>query len=294
MKKRNCNGQEAVEFILIAALVFFAALFAMFVFGNKLASFFQNDSAVAKTAGLNASVVDSSTPSQYDAEYITSAPAASTPLYAPPTINIGGYDVLENADGSLSFDAAGQVITIPQEIVALQETVMETTGSSSWLDLVKEVGYMVEKHKAEYPDSDVPVEILFGTGDRSASISGQTAQYFGSATANTTTIKVGNDLVIIQNDQDCSVTNTFCLFEGKFRIEGSLDASNNFTGNVTSKLKDYSYVNTSGTLKGKVDLSNGGFNINNGIYNQYDSYNNANITFDWILELGKAAQTTLN
>lgn len=42
MLKKSC-GQEAVEFVLISIVVFFASLFVLLVFGEQIAAFFQNN-----------------------------------------------------------------------------------------------------------------------------------------------------------------------------------------------------------------------------------------------------------
>lgn len=44
MLKKSC-GQEAVEFVLISIVVFFASLFVLLVFGEQIAAFFQNNPA---------------------------------------------------------------------------------------------------------------------------------------------------------------------------------------------------------------------------------------------------------
>lgn len=71
--RRGLAGQEAIEFILITVLVFFGALFAIVVFGDKLSSFFASDSSVATTSKNSAKVITSDTTVSFKPDYETTA-----------------------------------------------------------------------------------------------------------------------------------------------------------------------------------------------------------------------------
>lgn len=272
---RKIKGQEATEFVLIVVLVFFAALLTTTLFGNKIASFFMTDSSVVKSAKSTPSLVSSADLPKYTPDYETKAASDAT------LTKIGGYDVIENSDGSLSFQVGGQNVNLSADVVNLQNTVFQTTGSSGAGDLIKEIGYMINKYKADYPGSNVPVEIAFGQGDRGYSDDKLSISYTGSASVNTISLKVGNNLVVLQKDQTCEVIATSCNYQGNYRIEGTINSSNIFNGNVTSSGINY---NPHGTYTAQIDNS-GIINFNKGVYYQTDNYNIKNgypsVLYNW-------------
>jgi hypothetical protein len=287
MNKRSSAGQEAVEFILISVLVFFGAIFSFFVFGDKLANFFQNDSAVAKTAGAKAKTIASTEGVKFSPDYKTTAPSNTTPLYAPPTVNIGGYDVLENTDGSFSFEVAGQNVVVPAQAANLTDIVFETTGSSSKELLIAQLGKMIAAYKAANPSMDAPINMLFGSGSRMGSVT----NYTGTAIANTIAIQIGENVSIIQKDQTCngSDTNTInsCSYTGTYIIEGKTKADNTFTGYVTSKkIED----NPQGNYTAIIN-STDGLTFTNGQYSQVDTYNDGITYYDWNIDFTNPDQT---
>jgi hypothetical protein len=280
--KKVIKGQEAVEFILISVLVFFGAIFSFFVFGDKLAAFFQSDSAVAKTAGVKASTISTSSTIKYSPDYKTVAVVDSTPLYAPPTVNIGGYDVLENTDGSFSFEVAGQNVVVPSQAANLTDIVFETTGASSKELLIAQLGKMIVAYKAANPDMAAVVEISFGTGSRIAS--DNTSTYDGEAIVNSIALQIDDQVSIMQYDQACNgqstwTTNT-CVFAGTYIIEGNIDSNNLFSGQVTSRNTDYT---PKGTFNATINNTNG-LSINNASYIQQDNYNSQLVNYKWSLD----------
>jgi hypothetical protein len=279
MKYRNNCGQEAIEFVLVCALIFVATVFGFMIMGDKLAGFFMNDSATVKVASQSAPVINASSSLKYGQNYTTAATVSDKPLYEKQyTLSkVGSVEVSEYPDGSLSFEVAGQQVAISSKIVDLQKTVSETTGSSSWQDLVSNIAYLIENNKDAYPDGNVPVEIAFGTGNRKNVIYGgfmqsdETAVYQGDAEVNMTALKVGDQMIIFQTDQKCTATSSGgCAYQGSYRIEGTIDQNNTFKGDVTSNVT--SHGETSGTFTAKnIDLSNG-LNIGNAVYYHYDDY----------------------
>lgn len=78
MKNSFNKGQEAVEFVLITVLVFFAALITIVLFGNKIASFFTSDSSVIKNSKSPVAMIDKNAQQKYIPDYQTSVPSDGT------------------------------------------------------------------------------------------------------------------------------------------------------------------------------------------------------------------------
>lgn len=291
MSLRFKRGQEATEFVLISILVFFSALLVVFLFGNKISKFFTEQSSASKVSKNSSIAINPNNQQKYNTEIEnyngSTKTTAGTTSVLPENITMP--DITENADGSLSFTAGEQNVTLPSQIKDLSNVVFETTGSSGAQDLIKEVALMIDRYKSEFPDGDVPVEISFGKGTRALGYNYET--YQGTAEANSISIQAGNHIVIIQNDQTCidnqatrQYTNT-CSKSGKYRIEGDIQEFKNayngdvyyrrMDGTVTSSVnKDVGYINIydinpssgiklHGSYNGydwKIDLSNK-FNI---------------------------------
>ncbi|MEW5821726.1 MAG: hypothetical protein AB1782_16145 [Cyanobacteriota bacterium] len=286
------KGQEAIEFILITTLVFFGSLMVVLVFGNKIANFFTNDSSAVKAANASPTVIGVSDNQKYNPDYTTTdnnktsyqtaaeeaAATAAAAVASAQKTSSGGTPFTLNTDGSVSFSVAGQNVMLSSDIVQLQDIVMETSGSEGATSLVDEIAYMINKYKAEFPDSNVPVEVSFGKGDRYWNSYDTSISYAGDAEVNTVTLKLGNSFVVIQKDQTCVAHDQSCAFQGTYRIEGTIDKSNNFTANVTSTNTDY---NPYGTLSGSV--SNIGNLTLNGTYWQYDDKNFKAVDYSWKL-----------
>lgn len=306
MRTGTVGGQEAIEVVLISILVFFSAISVVMVLGNKLATLFNGDSATSglfkqitvaqipvdnnySTTTTNNNINNTSTTSTTNDmtttnDTTTTSDTTTTDENTSTTTILGGQVVTVNDDGSLSFTVQGQNVNLSPQMIDLTNSVFETVGSSGMPDLIKEIAYMIEAHKDEYPNTEVPVEISFGTGTRTGVT--ETSTYQGKAIVNTTAVKVGKDLVVIQKDQSCTFTSangSNCSYTGQYRIEGSIGTKNLFTGNVTSS----SSVTGSpyGEYKATVDSTNGlnfKTDINNDIYyNQH--YTNSTTTnwYDW-------------
>jgi Flp pilus assembly pilin Flp len=236
MKKHN--GQEAIEFILIASLIFIICTTAVILLGNKIGEFFENDSAVAITAKQKAPVYDPDKALKYQPDYQTTIP------YTARMIDDQEVKIFD--DGHAEFNVDGKLFSLPSGLISLQDTVLqEAAGSSGIDDIVKEVAYLIKKYNPEVPE----VEIMYGTGSRnlqsekckkswfSWKCKPYTEQYVGKAKVedvilNAVAIKLDEHLVVIQKDQYCSGSQAFC---GKYRIEGDYDeATGNFNGDVTN------------------------------------------------------------
>lgn len=243
------KGQEAIEFILITALVFFGAFFTVLIFGDKLAALFGKESQVNRVASNPPAVVSSSEAPKFQADYETAAEEIVT------TKSVGNYELQFNEQGDVMFEASGQEVKLTADVLENLNIVFETSGSTGLEVVLDEINNMIKKHKADYPNSDVPIEIDFGDGAR-MSTGEVTSGYIGKAEVNSYALKVGNDVIIVQNDQDC-LNN--CGEKGVYRIEGSIDEQNKFTGTVTSQSPDNLYGDFT------AEYNNG--NIKNGYFN---------------------------
>ncbi|MEW5821730.1 MAG: hypothetical protein AB1782_16165 [Cyanobacteriota bacterium] len=287
------KGQEAIEFILITTLVFFGSLMVVLVFGNKIANFFTNDSSAIKAANASPTIISASNPVKYTPDYTTtdntktsyqtaaeeaSAAAAAAAASAQKTSS-GGTPYTINTDGSVSFSVAGQNVLLSSDIVQLQDIVMETSGSEGATSLVDEIAYMINKYKAQYPNGNVPVDISFGTGNR-VSATGNSA-YLGNTSANSVSLKVGDQFVIIQNDQICNSKNTYsentCSFQGTYRMEGTIGSDNSIkTSNVNATtIYENNYT---GSFNGSA-ISSNGLTVSGDYYLQY-GYQNVQYKWD--------------
>ncbi|MEW5821727.1 MAG: hypothetical protein AB1782_16150 [Cyanobacteriota bacterium] len=285
MKYKYNYGQEAIEFILITSLVFFGSLMVVLVFGNKIANFFTNDSSAVKAANASPAIISASNPVKYTPDYTTTdntktsyqtaaEEAAAAAAAAAQKTSSGGTPYTINTDGSVSFSVAGQNVMLAADIVQLQDIVMETSGAEGATSLVDEIAYMINKYKAAYPDSNVPLEVAFGNGERETDVNN--TSYEGKASVNTISLKVGDNVVIIQNDQSCDGS---CSYKGTYRIEGTIDSNNVLKGNVTSNVSTYGETN--GNITANINFSNG-LSFEDAIYNHYDGYYTSQpLKYEW-------------
>jgi Flp pilus assembly pilin Flp len=187
--RREGSGQNLIEVLIILGLVSVAAIFALTIFGGEINTMFSKSHDNVKDFDpFNAKDTVASVPS----------PPASVPVSSE---TIHGYSVDFYSDGSASFNVSGQDVYLDNEIIDKMDVVMETTGASSVERLIKEIGYMIEEHKTEYEPNNVPVEVIYGSGDR---VMFEEA-FLGEAVVNSVAITVGDHMVILQNDQECNV-----------------------------------------------------------------------------------------
>lgn len=199
------------------------------------------------------------------------------------TYTMGGEKVTYNADGSISFQVDGQKVNLQPQFLNYADEAAETSGTNGSSDIIKEIAYLIRQNKSEYPDQQVPVEVSFGTGQRELLFE----TYSGKAEVNSTSIKVGDQVVILQKDQNCTSTKPNEVLNcdavkgtrmGSFRIEGKINQGNNFTGVIQSKnVTGMNNKNITATLDGMKFNSKftyggdqyipGGSSNNNGTWN---------------------------
>lgn len=267
MNKNKIRGQEAVEFVLIAVLVFLAALFTIFLFGQKISNFFTTDSAVTQTSKLNPNLISSSNNQNYIPDYQTKAdPSVNDPGYVAPNTTSNttssvdptqtASDIKLNSDGSVSLTVNGQNVNLTASVMSNLNTVFETVGSSgATTEVQKAIQKLIEQHKAEYPNSDVPVEMVFGKGDRSDTTNVSTnGNYSGAISGmNEVTLMVGTHAIVIQKDQ---------TLEGQPITNGAIHTvEGNISGATFSGTLDGGFTPLTGTANGGYPNSLSGAGI---------------------------------
>ena len=244
MKKYETLGQEAVEFVILSTLIAIALLVTIFSFKDKLVEFFNNSPAKQNVSSSESNILSPSSELRYKPNTDSSI----------KSVNVAGYNVITNADGSITFNVNNQKINISAEAVSLQSSVIQTSGSSGIETLVKEVAYMVNKYASEYPGEPVPLNISYGITNKYCT-DDRVTTYKGTAEANITQIMVGNNFVMIQKDQSCSSIPGGCVLgtDNIYRMEGTLSGNDTFK-NVSCT--SYNGETFTGTYNGSVNDNN--------------------------------------
>jgi hypothetical protein len=302
MKRRLKQGQEATEFVLIAILVFFTAVFSVMLFGNKIKAFFESDSAVAKTAGQKATVISPTSLPKYEQDFITEVPDTNTPLYAvpetvtpttlvqgslAPDVDLDSLNITNNPDGSVAFQVGTQSVNLPSEVL---NHVQEASGSyGNQIDLISEIAYMIQTHQAEYPGENVPVDITFGDGIRNPTDGNDSTSYSGTASVNTAMLKVGDHMVLYQVDHHVADQNITQITKGTHRIELTKNGDI-YQGNLNTIVAEGDFANLTAT--GTVSVGANDISPNMVINNLHANLNTMgdaeyNGQYNWTLNFDK-------
>lgn len=267
----RAKGQNIVEFVIILALCALACIACLTLLGGNVCSMLAN--STTKIHG-------------YKPFGDPKPQSSSQPQVTPVSQQkVSGYDVTINSDDSATFRINNQLVNLPKSSIDLANTVFTTTGSSGMEFLVKEIADFIQKHQAEYPGQPVPVQLIYGQGERETSASGGVL-YSGNTMANSVVIQAGNSLKIIQNDQDCEGA---CDYAGTYSIEGTIGTNNTFTGNVTSDVNTYG--TTHGTYTASVKTSPG-LSFTNATYNHYDDYYHTDpLAYSWDIAFTDTSQS---
>jgi Flp pilus assembly pilin Flp len=244
MKNR---GQNLIEFSIIVALIAVAGIVALIALGGNINSMISGSTQKVETYK----------PFGWDTQASSSVLNQGSTAPVEEVIQVGSYDVSKHSDGIYSFEVDGQKISLPQEYLDQHNAVLQTTGSSALEDLVSEIAYMIQTHKDEYPDQDVPIEINFGDSTRTKG----NATVSGESTVNTTAIKVGDHIINLVYDHTCEGGNCQSVPQGKFRIEGTVQPDNTLVASVgyNSSSTATDYTNTSNTFDATYDPATGAF-----------------------------------
>ncbi|MGD9580709.1 MAG: Flp family type IVb pilin [Vampirovibrionia bacterium] len=241
------KGQNLIEFVIIIALVVIGGIFALTMLGGNVHEMFSK--SVDKTSKFDPFGAAETAGSAADPATTTSEPATSTEpstTTVASTLNIDGVNVNINADGSADFVIEGQTVSLSSDIMNSLDQVSMSTGSHGGeitTEVVKAIAKLIEEHKDEYPDGDVPINMAFGAGTREqtdyADSTGGTYKGAASVSSNSITLSIGSDITIIQKDQSYEGMTTT---DGAISvIEGSLadiygDGNTYYRGKITSSI----------------------------------------------------------
>lgn len=289
MMVRCCKGQNMMEFAIILGLVVVCSIAAWSLLGDNIMAMFSssNDKVASfdpfnvKETGGNAKAmgIDGDKGADGGAEDATPGPA---PI-VKESKTVGGKSVNIMTDGSATISFATQDVTLSSTILNNLNEVFETSGSDGLNTyIVNALEKMIQAHEAEHTDG-VPIEIGFGTGKRTE-IGHCAFLFFGCdpdittegktkiiehddgttetvPASNSITLKVGDHLMIIQNDQSSSNGKL-----GTYIIDGNIvPKKDTFLGFTIDK-----YTN----FEGKISMLGGSSNyIQNGwdfVVDHYD------------------------
>lgn len=219
------KGQNLVEFLIILVVVSIAGIFGLTMLGGNVFAMFSDsaekqknfDPFNVKNEVANASP---STGGEYEGSH-------SSEIVG--TEDVDGYSVDRHADGSISLTVGSQTVNVSADALYLNDAVFTTTGASGGT-LIGTIAYLIEQNAEEYPEG-VPLELFFGTGERTWNEGDAT--YTSNAMANSVTVRVGNQIVVFQNDQEKLGA---AGVAGVFRLEGQVSPGNVFSGNLTGNI----------------------------------------------------------
>lgn len=238
MKRKNNRlemGQNLIEFTLIIGLVAVCGIFALTILGNNTNTVYQG--ATASIADYSPFKYQSSSPANpFSLSGVNTSPVTSAE-------NIGGQTVNLHQDGGMSFQVGAQTVNLSKEVIEKNNQMFQTTSATGMNDLVQEIASIINENKALYPDQEVPVSVSFGNGERIPTLD-DWSSYKGETSVNTALVNVGNNFVILQNDQICvsPETDNTCGMKGVYRIEGSIKENSKFEGTVSGRVTQEGYI----------------------------------------------------
>ncbi|MEW5818917.1 MAG: hypothetical protein AB1782_01885 [Cyanobacteriota bacterium] len=227
MKNR---GQNLIEMAIIFALVVICAVVVLTALGKNINTMF----------------------SKSNEQYTEFKPFGSGETIS--YYDLKGYPVIEstqNNDGSTTFVANGQTVTIPKELA----DVIDTQGSSG--DIMREIAYLIDKYGGDYA-GDVPVQVFTGTSFREDDKMTANGRITEVTTNYSTIIQVGDHLVMLQSEDSClKVDGKECGSGelnrlGDFRLEGDI-INGKFVANVERTDEDSKVVKEMSDFKKDQD-----------------------------------------
>jgi Flp pilus assembly pilin Flp len=255
------KGQNLVEFGVIFALVVIAGILSLTLLGDNVRSMFGLSTEEYKNFKPFGDVASSpSDPGSLPGE----TPGGEDPYVIPtdPVIP-GSGEITQNPDGSVNLTIGGQDIMLSSSQIDKLNTVFDTTGSNGMTDtVIAAIEKLIAAHKDEYPGQDVPIEMVFGKGDRYESEDPLSKNYGGDATGiHSIALSVGNHVIVIQkdktSDQGSIIDNNYIH---TLEITGT-------TGNISSNKSSINEVdvavetNNSYGLPSKINFDGGHWNF---------------------------------
>lgn len=241
------KGQSIVEFVIITAVVVLGGIFTLTALGGNINEMFS--SSLYKQKNFNPFNVKNQKPANTSTIIIDSDFNEDNDIVE--TKVIGNYSVDMLDDGSAILSVNGKDITLSAASLASMDTIMQTTGAEG--DLIDIVGYMLETHAAEYPDTNIPIEISFGDGTRYTDPVGDgtfSYAFTGEASVNTVSVRVDDHLVILQNDQKLDIITSYGADDNDEYTEMAV---NRIEGNISTDGQTFNAIITSDntSLNGK-------------------------------------------
>ncbi|MEW5819184.1 MAG: hypothetical protein AB1782_03255 [Cyanobacteriota bacterium] len=204
------KGQNLTEFMLILAIVVIGGVLILTIFGKNINTLFTSSNEKSKQYK----------PFGWD--------NSSTPnLKITETKVINGQEVNIYEDGSVGFKVENQDVYLSENILSNLNEVFETSGSEGVNDRIMEaLKTVIANNKDTFAPEEVPVEMLFGKGERKSLTPNYDIKAEGNANAvNIVGLKVGDQVVIIQKDQACAGEQ--CSFsQGIYQVTTTVDSNN--------------------------------------------------------------------
>jgi len=197
------KGQNLVEFGVIFALVVIAGILSLTLLGDNVRSMFGLSTEEYKNFKPFGDVASSpSDPGSLPGE----TPGGEDPYVIPtdPVIP-GSGEITQNPDGSVNLTIGGQDIMLSSSQIDKLNTVFDTTGSNGMTDtVIAAIEKLIAAHKDEYPGQDVPIEMVFGEGQRYDPT--DSLNYAGDAAGeiHAVSLSVGNHIILIQKDKSAN------------------------------------------------------------------------------------------
>lgn len=197
------KGQSLVEFIIIVAVIAIGGIMVLTLLGGNINEMFS--SSVAKTADFKPFGTET-VGSPADDKNVSDPGTATIPITTTiSSLSIDGVDIKLKGNGSASLTFDSQKVEIPSAAMDNLSDMFMATGTSGGgltTEVVQAISSLIAAHKDEYPDSDVPIKMVFGDGVRDQSdYNNDGGHYEGDATSNSVTLSVGDHLILIQKDQ---------------------------------------------------------------------------------------------
>lgn len=242
---RRVRGQEMVEFVIIFALIAISGVIVLTMLGNNIKDMFglsHDKYTKFKPFGdyQNATLPVQTPPVQNPTKLPAEAPKS--------TVDVNGISVNVYNDGSMGFTSNGQQVYLDKTTIDNINISMETAGSNGGEKIIAMIDEMITSHKAEYPDTEVPLNMYFGLGNRTGPKDEMT---YGNASMNLVMVQVGQDFQIMQKDQTgTDVANNSPQRE--FNIRGNTQNSNaTFKGSKPDNFSELTGINTLQSSNGK-------------------------------------------
>jgi len=247
------KGQEANELVLVTGLVFFAALFTVMVFGEKISNFMTSDSSVAKTAQQTATVIDSSDQQKYQPDYETSVDyEPQAPVSDETAITSSELAIDPDYTGGLTDITLGSMnlTGIPEDF----NEYLQTSGSAGGSDLIAAT---ISEYATQLEAQGVPAETINSIKEL-ANIGHSIAQY--EKEYEVKIAACGNDTSCIESAISTFDRTQIAVGDARQAYNENI---NSFTSQLNSGSTAYTFLNKLEEIKSDKSLSQNDINTIN-------------------------------